>query len=81
MELEKMAENTEQVVRVTLSRCGGDREKMKAELERQQANKIFYEGVIRFLNGKIEPAEDALQALVETQACIDALLDRLKGVR
>lgn len=79
--LEEMVENVEQVVSVTLSRCGGDREKMKAELGRQQANKIFYEGVIRFIKGKIEPAEDARQALIETEACIDALLDRLKGER
>ena len=71
-------ESADMVARLAVLRCGGDPVKLREEIEKQQGNKIFYEHMIAYLKAHQKPLEDARQALIEANACIDALFDVLR---
>ena len=75
MDLENTADNVEQVVKLTLARCKYNPQKAEEELKRCEKDKIFYERLIEFLKQSDSPFDDALMALIETTACIDAMLE------
>lgn len=74
-------ESVEMVAHLAVLRCGGDPKKLREELEKHQGDKIFYEQMIVFLKEHNEPLEDARQALIEANACIDEILDVLRKMR
>lgn len=74
-------ESADMVAHLAVLRCGGDPKKLREELEKHQGDKIFYEQMIVYLKEHNEPLEDARQALIEANACIDAILDVLRELR
>lgn len=68
----------EDEVRITLLRCGGDRKKITEELERQRKNRALYAEIADYLEKANHDAKEALDAVAEADACLTALLTRLR---
>ena len=70
-------EHNTMVAELAVRRCGGDRKKAREELKKHRDVRSFYESLILEMQKIQKPLEDLLEALIEEDACIDALLEAI----
>lgn len=69
--------NNKMVAELAVRRCGGDRKKARQELELHREKRSFYEKLILEIQNIQKPLDDLFEALIEEDACIDALLEAI----